>query len=181
MLLTDLGFSWANIDWAIAPFFYQLRVSFNSHSVVSFVFVFPHDFPYSSEHGLYSCMDPENVELQHALVFASIVKSRCYLSVVCKYLWFEQLKSRQALAIPLTLTILRKPHSKPRRPGDIAFNFHSGKKFQSQWLTIPMDFATKSVCALTVYMYLYQYSLTLVNMNKPTNDGVAITGQVHVC
>lgn len=44
-----------------------------------------------------------------------------------------------------------------------------------------MDFVTKSVCALTVYMYLYQYSLTLVNMNKPTNDGVAITGQVHVC
>lgn len=44
-----------------------------------------------------------------------------------------------------------------------------------------MDFVTEHVCVYAVYTYLYQYSLTLVYMNKSTNDSVTITDQINVC
>lgn len=42
-----------------------------------------------------------------------------------------------------------------------------------------MDFVTESVCVYAVYTYLYQYSLTLVYMNKSINDSVTITDQMY--
>lgn len=48
--------------------------------------------------------------------------------MVYKWLWFEQLKTRQAITAPLRLNIPRDPHSKPGRLGNIVLDFHSGKK-----------------------------------------------------
>lgn len=42
-----------------------------------------------------------------------------------------------------------------------------------------MDFVTERVCVYAVHTYLYQYSLTLVCMNKSTNDNVIVTDQMY--
>lgn len=144
----------------------------------SFVY-FPHDLFYTSEHGLCNWMDPERLNFNKSLYplwnigatnlwsingcgFSNWRPDRLLLHLLD---WISQgihTPSLEGLAILYWISIVEK-------------------KCQSQWLTIPMDFVTKSVRALTVYMYLYPYSLTLVNMNKTTNDSVIITGQVYAC
>lgn len=90
---------------------------------------------------------------------------------MCEHLGFEQVKIRQIIAATRSLHI--------QGLGDIVLDFHGGKKFWTQWLTIHMDFVTESVCVYAVYTYLYQYSLTLVYMNKSTSDSVTITDQMY--
>lgn len=70
----------------------------------------------------------------------------------------------------------------PRSPGNV-FDCHSGKKFQTQWLTICMDFVTMTlcvyVCVFWVCTHLDWYNMTLVYLNESVYDGV--TNLFNMC
>ena len=69
----------------------------------------------------------------------------------------------------------------PRSPGDVVFDCHSGKKFQTQWLTICLDFVTCVYeCVFWVYTHLDGYDLTLAYMNESVYDSVTNLSDIRI-
>lgn len=138
-----------------SPFFHLLRVHLNSQTSCGYVSFSICPLLDLLEYWLCGWVVPKKAGPQHAAVFTSVVENRCLVHMSCSHLWFDQLKIRQAVDVPLTLNSQRDLCS-PTLEGLVILYWISKveRKFHSQWLTIHMGFITKTVHIFAVYAYL---------------------------